>query len=68
MQIGQTFIAKTGLYRGQEVKLVSFQKGENGREDYWLADNGMIYRERNLKPLDERAVVAMNGPGCGWEW
>lgn len=52
MKIGQTFIAKDGLYRGQEVKLVQFKEGENGREDYWLADNGMIYRERNLKPVE----------------
>jgi hypothetical protein len=53
MGVGQTYIAKSGLYRGQEVTLVEFKKGENGREDYWLADNGMIYRERNLK---ERAT------------
>lgn len=52
MQIGQTFIAKSGLYHGQRVTLVAFKKAENGREDYWLADNGMIYRERNLKPCE----------------
>lgn len=55
MDVGKTYIAKGGLYRGQEVTLVAFMKGENGREDYWLADNGMIYRERNLK---EKAIYA----------